>query len=64
MSFTDKAKAKAQELSGVAKERIGDVTDNERLRAEGASEQSTARARQVGQDAKQAGRDVKDAFEK
>ncbi|NES13593.1 MULTISPECIES: CsbD family protein [Micromonospora] len=64
MSFTDKAKAKAQELSGAAKERIGDVTDNERLRAEGASEQSTARARQVGQDVKQAGRDVKGAFEK
>lgn len=64
MSFTDKAKAKAQELSGAAKERIGDVTDNERLRAEGASEQSTARARQAGQDVKQAGRDVKGAFEK
>ncbi|MFE9692180.1 CsbD family protein [Micromonospora sp. NPDC005806] len=54
MSFTDKAKNKAQELSGVAKERIGDVTDNERLRAEGASEQSTARARQ-----KEAGRNMK-----
>ncbi|MFR9777502.1 CsbD family protein [Micromonospora sp. MS34] len=64
MSFTDKAKSKAQELSGLAKERIGDVTDNERLRAEGASEQSAARARQSGQDTKQAGRDVKDAFEK
>ncbi|MET7471591.1 CsbD family protein [Micromonospora sp. NPDC005222] len=57
MSFTDKAKNKAQEISGLAKERIGDVTDNERLRADGASEQSTARARQ-------AGRDVKDAFTK
>ncbi len=64
MSFTEKAKNKAQELSGVAKERIGDVTDNERLRAEGASEQRMARARQGGQAAKEAGRDVKDAFEK
>ncbi|WP_091672643.1 CsbD family protein [Micromonospora auratinigra] len=64
MSFTEKAKNKAQELSGVAKERLGDVTDNERLRAEGASEQSTARARQAGEHVKQAGRDVKDAFEK
>ncbi|WP_200215749.1 MULTISPECIES: CsbD family protein [Micromonospora] len=61
MSFTDKAKNKAQELSGVAKERIGDATDNERLRAEGATEQSTARARRSGE---QAGRDVKDAFNK
>ncbi|MGV9766408.1 CsbD family protein [Micromonospora tulbaghiae] len=64
MSFTDKAKSKAQEMSGMAKERIGDVTDNERLRAEGAAEQSTARARQAGEHAKQAGRDVKDAFNK
>ncbi|QLQ35811.1 CsbD family protein [Micromonospora robiginosa] len=64
MSFTDKAKNKAQEMSGMAKERIGDMTDNERLRAEGAGEQSTARARQAGENVKQAGRDVKDAFEK
>ncbi len=64
MSFTDKAKNKAQEMSGMAKERIGDVTDNERLLAEGASEQSTARAKQAGEHAKQAGRDVKDAFNK
>ncbi|WP_435233743.1 CsbD family protein [Micromonospora aurantiaca (nom. illeg.)] len=64
MSFTDKAKNKAQEMSGMAKERIGDVTDNERLRAEGASEQRTARAKQAGEHAKQAGRDVKDAFNK
>ncbi|WP_089154011.1 CsbD family protein [Micromonospora sp. NBS 11-29] len=64
MSFTDKAKSKAQEMSGMAKERIGDVTDNERLRAEGANEQSAARTRQAGQNVKQAGRDVKDAVEK
>ncbi|MFF5173611.1 CsbD family protein [Micromonospora sp. NPDC000089] len=62
MSFTDKAKSKAQELSGVAKERIGDVTDNERMRAEGAQEQSEARARQAGQDMKQAGKEAKDAM--
>ncbi|MFJ6197998.1 CsbD family protein [Micromonospora sp. NPDC092111] len=62
MSFTDKAKNKAQELSGVAKERIGDVTDNERMRAEGSTEQSSARARQAGEHAKDAGRDVKDAM--
>ncbi|KKJ97450.1 CsbD family protein [Micromonospora sp. HK10] len=64
MSFTDKAKNKAQELSGAAKQRIGDATDNERLRAEGASEQSTARARQAGENVKDAGRDIKDAFDK
>ncbi|KIR61984.1 CsbD family protein [Micromonospora harpali] len=64
MSFTDKAKNKAQELAGAAKERVGDMTDNERLRAEGATEQSDARARQAGEHVKDAGRDVRDAFTK
>ncbi|MEU5940902.1 CsbD family protein [Micromonospora sp. NPDC047548] len=62
MNFTDKAKNKAQQLTGVAKERIGDVTDNERMRAEGANEQSAARARQAGENVKNAGRDARDAF--
>ncbi|MBM0238884.1 CsbD family protein [Micromonospora sp. ATA32] len=64
MSFTDKARNKAEELTGAAKERIGDATDNERMRAEGASEQSEARARQAGAHVKYARRDVKDAFNK
>ncbi|MFU8854792.1 CsbD family protein [Micromonospora sp. SL1-18] len=59
MSFTDKAKAKAQEMTGLAKERIGDATDNQRMQAEGAREQRAAHDRQ-----REAGRDVKDAFEK
>ncbi|GIJ31199.1 CsbD family protein [Micromonospora sediminimaris] len=64
MSFTDKAKNKVEELSGAARERIGDMTDNERMRAEGASQQSDARARQVGENVKEAGRNAKDAFNK
>ncbi|MEU5789865.1 CsbD family protein [Micromonospora purpureochromogenes] len=59
MSFTEKAKSKAQQLTGVAKERIGDVTDNERLRGEGATDQSTARAREGVKDA---GRRARDTF--
>lgn len=47
MSFTDKAKGKAEELTGAAKERIGDATDNERMRAEGATQQREARAKQT-----------------
>ena len=62
MSFTDKAKNKVQELSGAAKERIGDMTDNERMRAEGSTEQSEARVRQTGEHVKDAGRDAKDAI--
>jgi uncharacterized protein YjbJ (UPF0337 family) len=64
MSFTDKAKSRAQELAGLAKERIGDATDNERLRAEGANEQSAARAQQAGQNVEGAGRNIRDAFDK
>ncbi|MEG3635944.1 CsbD family protein [Micromonospora palythoicola] len=64
MSFTDKAKNKVEELSGAARERIGDMTDNERMRAEGASQQSDARTRQAGENVKEAGRNTKDAFTK
>ncbi|MET8835482.1 CsbD family protein [Micromonospora sp. NPDC004540] len=64
MSFTDKAKSRAQEMAGMAKERIGNATDNERLRAEGANEQSAARARQAGQNVKEAGRKVGGSFDK
>ncbi|MCZ7423154.1 MULTISPECIES: CsbD family protein [unclassified Micromonospora] len=64
MSFTDKAKNKVEELSGAARERIGDMTDNERMRAEGSSQQSDARARQAGENVKEAGRNTKDAFTK
>lgn len=59
MSFTDRAKERIQEMAGAVKERIGDATDNERLRAEGASQQSTARAQRT-----EAGRDVRDAFDR
>ncbi|WP_341715630.1 CsbD family protein [Micromonospora sp. FIMYZ51] len=61
MSFTDKAKNKVEQMSGAAKERIGDMTHNERMRAEGATEQGEARARQAGENVKDAGRNAKDA---
>ena len=62
MSFADKAKNKAEELAGVAKEKLGDATNNERLQAEGATQQTEARTKQAGEHVKDAGRDVKDAF--
>ncbi|WP_203995694.1 CsbD family protein [Micromonospora lutea] len=64
MSFTDKAKNKVEELGAAAKERIGDMTDNDRMRAEGANQQSGARARQAGEKVKDAGRNAKDAITK
>ncbi|MFI6263579.1 CsbD family protein [Micromonospora sp. NPDC051006] len=62
MSFADKTRNKMEEMTGVAKERIGDMTDNERMRAEGATQQSEARAKKAGESAKDVGRNARDAF--
>ncbi|TDC24685.1 CsbD family protein [Micromonospora sp. 15K316] len=62
MSFTDKAKNKMEQLTGAAKERVGDMTDNESMRAEGATQQSEARVKQAGQSAKETGKNARDAF--
>ncbi len=55
MSFIDKAKDKAQEVSGKGKEAVGEQTGNDDLKAEGQGDQAKA-------DFKQAGEKVKDAF--
>ena len=55
MSGLDKAKAKAEEVKGAAKEKVGDATDNERMEAEGKGDQMSASA-------KKAGENVKDGF--
>lgn len=55
MGLDDKAKNKAEELGGKAKEVAGDATDNADLQAAGQADQSRANL-------KQAGEDVKDAF--
>lgn len=55
MSGIDKIKNKAEELTGKAKEVIGDKTDNADLQAEGQADQSKGNL-------KNAGEDVKDAF--
>ena len=55
MSFTDKAKNKAQELSGQAKEKTGQATGDEVLQAQGEKDQAAGNV-------KQAGEKVKDVF--
>ncbi len=57
MGIADKAANKAEELKGKAKEVIGDVTNDDSMKAEGKAEQSKS-------DVKQAGENVKDAFKK
>ncbi|MFG1882580.1 CsbD family protein [Micromonospora sp. NPDC049102] len=64
MSFTEKAKNKVEQMAGAARERIGDMTDNESMRGGGASQQGDARAKQAGQNMKDAGSKIKDAFNK
>lgn len=55
MGLDDKIQAGAEDLKGKAKEATGKATDNERLEAEGESDQTKA-------DLKKAGENVKDAF--
>jgi uncharacterized protein YjbJ (UPF0337 family) len=55
MGTDDKARNKAQDVKGKAKEGWGKATDDERLEAEGKADQSKS-------DIKQAGEKVKDAF--
>lgn len=55
MGIGDDIKNTAEELKGKAKEAVGDMTDNERLEAEGQADQTKAHL-------KKAGDNVKDAF--
>ncbi|NNM46202.1 CsbD family protein [Knoellia koreensis] len=57
MGMGDKLKNAAEQAEGKIKEATGKTTDNERLEAEGRTDQSKA-------DAKQAGEKVKDAFKR
>lgn len=55
MSASDKIKNAAEDIAGKAKEAVGNVTNNDKLVAEGKADQAKS-------DAKQAGENVKDAF--
>jgi uncharacterized protein YjbJ (UPF0337 family) len=57
MGIADKAKNAAEDLAGKAKEVVGDVTNNDELKAEGKKDQAASSV-------KDAGENVKDAFKK
>jgi uncharacterized protein YjbJ (UPF0337 family) len=57
MGIGDKAKNAAEDLSGKSKEGVGDATGDDKLKAEGQTDQSKASL-------KKAGENVKDAFKK
>ncbi|CCQ17403.1 putative uncharacterized protein [Rhodococcus sp. AW25M09] len=60
--FIDKAKHKAEELMGNAKETAGEKTDNDDLAAEGAKDQASGKTKQVGDDISDTAGDIKDKF--
>ena len=63
MSFGDKVRNEAEELSGKTKQAVGRATDNESLVAKGEAQETAAQARKAAEHVKDAGKDVKDAFE-
>jgi len=58
MGIGDKIQNKAEELGGKAKAAVGDLTDNERLEAEGRAQEMSGQAKQAGEHVKDAARDV------
>lgn len=58
MGDNDKTKAKVEQGKGKAKEAVGNAVGNERLKAEGRGDQAKGDARQAGEKAKDAVKDV------
>jgi uncharacterized protein YjbJ (UPF0337 family) len=52
MSLADKAKNAAQDAAGKVKETVGDLTNNEKLEAEGKKDQAAAEAKKTGENVK------------
>lgn len=64
MGVDDKFENKTEEFGGKAKETLGDVTGDDQLKAEGATDQLKAKAKDVGEKVKDFGEEVKDKFTK
>lgn len=59
MGIGDDIKHGAEKMAGKAKEEWGDLTDNERLEAEGKKDQVEADVKNAADDAGDAARDIK-----
>lgn len=64
MGFLDKMRNRMQMGRGHAKQEVGRATGNPRLEAEGQGDRVAGSVKQVGEQAKDAGRNVKDAFKR
>ncbi len=58
MSFIDKARHKAEEVIGEIKEKVGDLTNNDELKAEGRGERAGGEIKQTGDSLKDAASNV------
>ncbi|WP_107766255.1 CsbD family protein [Nocardioides terrigena] len=52
MGLGDKAKNAAQDALGKAKEAVGEVKDDDKLKAEGKADQAEAKVKKTGEDVK------------
>lgn len=52
MGLDDKIKNAAQDLTGKAKEKLGNATDNDKLAAEGAADQAEAKVKKAAENVK------------
>ncbi len=57
MGLMDKAKNEGEIAKGKVKEGVGDATDNERMQAEGETDQASGNMKQAGEKVKDAFRD-------
>jgi uncharacterized protein YjbJ (UPF0337 family) len=64
VGLDDKIRNKTEEAKGRVKENVGDMTDDERMQAEGRGDRAKAQAKQAGEHLKDAARDVKDTFQR
>ncbi|MGW2672833.1 CsbD family protein [Kocuria rhizophila] len=62
MGLGDKISNAAEKASGSAKEKLGDVTDNRDLQAEGAADKASGGAKQSVENVKDAGKNLKDGL--
>jgi uncharacterized protein YjbJ (UPF0337 family) len=60
MSFTERAKNEVEQVAGAARARMGDMTQEERSRAEHVIEQDEARGGRPGERVQEAAQDVAD----
>lgn len=58
--MVDKAKHKAEEMKGSMKEKLGAGMEDEDLREEGMMDQAKAKAKEIGDDVREAAAHIKD----